>query len=273
MTGDTAISEPMNFITPPSQIAGLGTDVAVVITLDLPSTSSGSLTLQPYTDVYLTNAYGVLGTTDVTIYGTDPTYFTQGLQLEENFYGRNLIVNNYGVLKAAGSFKTVWLSGSVTNNLGGLVTLGNGTGLISDSYDNIGTTDMSDSTSITVVTFTNAGTVSMTSSTIVATTITNTGTISGCGTLDTTTLSNSGTIDIGCSPTSITITGDAIFSFGSIISPYLESTGLAELIVSGNLTLDPGVSLVFSPELGCYTMALSFRSYLWVEPLREPFLL
>ncbi len=77
------------------------------------------------------------------------------------------------------------------------------------------------------------------------------GTTSGCGTITGNYETTGGTYP-GCSPSPLTITGDATFVSGSLLSPYLDSTGVAALDVSGDVTLDSGVILEFRPEPGCY---------------------
>ena len=115
--------------------------------------------------------------------------------------------------------------------------------------------------SIVASTVTNYGTTNLYNlSTVTCTTFTNNGLLTGCGTI-TGTLNNSGTgtLTTGCSPSALIIIGNSTFETGSTFSPYLDPSGIASLIVTGNLTIDSGVILDITPEPGCYTNGQQFE--------------
>jgi outer membrane autotransporter protein len=74
----------------------------------------------------------------------------------------------------------------------------------------------------------------------------------GCGYITGDFKNESGGIYTGCSVSNLTITGNADFAANSLLSHFLDPTGVAALVVEGDLTLEPGSTLQFRPEAGCY---------------------
>src|SRR3990167_7261989 len=100
----------------------------------------------------------------------------------------------------------------------------------------------------------NDGTVSISSTgEIFCTTLTSTGALTGCGTINVDgTVTNLSTVNPGCSTTPMTINGNFESLSGSILSPSLDGSALATLIVSGDATLGNDVALILRPESDCY---------------------
>ena len=107
-------------------------------------------------------------------------------------------------------------------------------------FSNVGTTILADSGEIHCKNFMNEGLVA------------------GCGAIYGDNIFNYGDVSVGCSPTPLHIVGDFSSAPESTITPSVDPTGIATLIVSGNAFLNAPVSLQLYPEPGCYSNEFSY---------------
>ncbi|HLB52430.1 MAG TPA: hypothetical protein VJK48_01815 [Chlamydiales bacterium] len=100
----------------------------------------------------------------------------------------------------------------------------------------------------------NDGTVSIGSGgEIFCTTLTSTDALTGCGTINVDGIvTNLSTVNPGCSVSPLTINGNFESLSGSTLSPSLDGSSIATLIVSGDATLGNDVALILRPEPDCY---------------------
>ena len=162
-------------------------------------------------------------TTPVTLNLSGVNTYTGGTYVNEYC---TLQLNDNGSLGTLEATVTVG-SSSVTN-----ATLTNSGSILASTYYNYGKTNLN-------------GTIT------VADVFLNYGSLSGCGTI----VGNYNSVGVtytGCSPSALAINGNAELGSESVLSPYLDPSGIASLDVSGNVTIDSGASLLFRPDVGCY---------------------
>lgn len=110
-----------------------------------------------------------------------------------------------------------------------------------------------------VIIFSNVGTTTLTDSgEIYCKNLLNEGIVAGCGMIHGENVVNYKDVFVGCSPTPLHIVGDFSSAAGSSITPSVDPTGVATLIVSGSASLDSPVFLELYPEAGCYPNTLSY---------------
>ena len=72
------------------------------------------------------------------------------------------------------------------------------------------------------------------------------------------------TTNVGCSLSTPVINGDFLAAPGAVVAFTLESGGISELTVTGDVTLEQNVTLQFKPSQGCYSNGREF-SFLQVQ--------
>ena len=183
----------------------------------------------------------------------------------------DLNITGSGVLNIASSGavdiagETFQLSGVSTSYLGELnVFLGIcqiNDGAILGSVSNTSADSVSQGATLTVDgalycgTLQDSGTVSIGSTGVISCTtltVASTGTLAGCGTIYGTVTNDGGSLETGCSVSPLTINGDYLSLPDSILSPSLDGSSIATLLVSGDATLDERVALILRPEPDCY---------------------
>lgn len=90
-------------------------------------------------------------------------------------------------------------------------------------------------------------------------TLTNYGTLTGCGTITIENTADSyGDLTPGCSPSAMMLTGNLIMHPGSNFNIYVDPTSSSSLRVLGDVTIDSGVTLNLDSIPGCYAAQTKF---------------
>jgi uncharacterized protein with beta-barrel porin domain len=261
VTGDTSFGDADMFILTSSLAARVTLHVDKGATLTIPEVLvTATSSREGSYDAYLTltgagtcslsafSLYGLSSTGDISLYVDGDLGGTEGLTLS-NDLGLGLFLL---AVDSAQSYTGDTVIGTYTD------LQVNGRGSLGHSSDNIRV----DSWGYLYV---------QDLATVTAHTLTNNGFISGCGTFDVTTIINKGRMRTGCSSSTMTVDGDLTSSPGSIISVFLESADSSDLVVTGDVTFEDGVTLQINPQSGCYSRDGTTHSILTAGSLTGTF--